>query len=139
MTIEECIYQCEFTYKTLNSGCVQCDEKAKDFYKSVITYLKKYKKITLEDRERHRQREYDLRNKRIYCPTPTGETSLNYLNLSTRSLHCLLRSGITSVEQLEKINHNNLKKIRNLGKKSLNEIIEELSRFHQNKDENEND
>ena len=81
----------------------------------------------------------EVRNKRIYCPTPTGETSLNYLNLSTRSLHCLLRSGITSVEQLEKINHNNLKKIRNLGKKSFNEIIEELSRFYQNKDENEND
>lgn len=42
MTIEECIYQCEFNCKTLDSGCVQCDEKAKDFYQSVITYLKKY-------------------------------------------------------------------------------------------------
>ena len=60
MTIEECIAQCNFTYKTLNSGCVQCDEKAKDFYQSVITYLKKYKKITLKDRERQRQREYQL-------------------------------------------------------------------------------
>lgn len=45
MTIEECIFQCEFTYKTLNSGCVQCDEKAKDFYQSVITYLKKYNEL----------------------------------------------------------------------------------------------
>ena len=139
MTIEECISQCKFTYNTINSGCVECDEKARDFYQSVITYLKKYKKITLKDRERQRQREYYLREKRIEDLTPTGETSLNYLNLSTRSLNCLLRSGITSVEQLEKINHNNLKKIRNLGKKSFNEIIEELSRFHQNKGENEND
>lgn len=45
MTIEECIYQCEFNCKTLDSGCVQCDEKAKDFYQSVITYLKKYNEL----------------------------------------------------------------------------------------------
>lgn len=139
MTIDKCIDECEAICFALSKGCLGFDEKARDFYQSVITYLKKYKKITLDNREYQRQREYDLRNKRIYDLTPTGETSLNYLNLSTRSLNCLLRSGITSVEQLESINPNNLKKIRNLGKKSFNEIIEELSRYHQNKEENEND
>ncbi len=139
MTIEECIYQCEFNCKTLNSGCVECDEKARDFYQSVITYLKKYKKITLDNRELQKQKEYESRNKRADSLTPTCETSLRVLNLSVRSLNCLLRSGITSVEQLESINPNNLKKIRNLGKKSFNEIIEELSRYNQNKEEKEND
>ena len=62
MTIEECIYQCEFNCKTLNSGCVQCDEKAKDFYQSVITYLKKYKKITLDNREYQNQKDKKRNN-----------------------------------------------------------------------------
>nr|DAW33430.1 MAG TPA: hypothetical protein [Caudoviricetes sp.] len=44
MTLDEIIAQCEFTVATLNSDCVECDKKAKDFYKSVIELAKKAKK-----------------------------------------------------------------------------------------------
>ena len=135
MTIEECIAQCEFTYKTLNSGCVKCDKKAKDFYQSVITYLKKYKKITLDNREYQRQKEYQLKKKKADRLTPLGKTSLSVLNLSISSLNCLLGANITSVEELEKMSDRSLKAVKNLGKKSFNEITKKLADFHQNKEE----
>lgn len=64
MTIEECIYQCEFNLKTLDSGCVECDEKAKDFYQSVIKYLNLYKTITIDDVIASDDEEYDVLNVR---------------------------------------------------------------------------
>ena len=134
MTIEECIVQCEFTYKTLNSGCVKCDKKAKDFYQSVITYLKKYKKITLENREYQNQKEYELKKKKADRLTPLGKTSLSVLNLSISSLNCLLGANITSVEELEKMSDRSLKVVKNLGKKSFTEITKKLADFHQNKE-----
>ena len=135
MTIEECISQCEFTYKTLNSGCVKCDKKAKDFYQSVITYLKKYKKITLDNREYQNQKEYELKKKKADRLTPLGKTSLSVLNLSISSLNCLLGANITSVEELEKMSDRSLKAVKNLGKKSFTEITKKLADFHQNKEE----
>lgn len=39
MKIDEIIKQAKFCSRTLNSGCVTCDEKVKDFYKSVIGNL----------------------------------------------------------------------------------------------------
>ena len=135
MTIEECIAQCEFTYKTLNSGCVKCGKKAKDFYQSVITYLKKYKKITLENREYQNQKEYELKKKKADRLTPLGKTSLSVLNLSISSLNCLLGANITSVEELEKMSDRSLKAVKNLGKKSFTEITKKLADFHQNKEE----
>lgn len=135
MTIEECITQCEFNCETINSGCVGCDKKAKDFYQSVITYLKKYKKITLDNREYQRQKEYELKKKKADKLTPLGKTSLSVLNLSISSLNCLLGANITSVEELEKMSDRSLKAVKNLGKKSFNEITKKLADFHQNKEE----
>lgn len=39
MKIDEIIKQAEMCSLTLNSCCVECNEKAKDFYKSVIENL----------------------------------------------------------------------------------------------------
>ena len=131
MTIEECIKACEF-----HGAMCRCDETAKDFYQSVITYLKKYKKITLENREYQNQKEYELKKKKADRLTPLGKTSLSVLNLSISSLNCLLGANITSVEELEKMSDRSLKAVKNLGKKSFNEITKKLADFHQNKEEN---
>lgn len=51
MKTKEAIEQARFTLKNLNSGCVECDKKAKDFYRSVIRdldmleLLKKYIRV----------------------------------------------------------------------------------------------
>ncbi len=48
------------------------------------------------------------------------------LNLSVRSEFCLKRAGIETVEDLMTKTEHDLREIRNLGKKSLAEIIKKL-------------
>ena len=51
------------------------------------------------------------------------------LNLSTRSYNCLVRKDIKTVSDIIDIYPEGLMKIRNLGKKSFNEITEKLKNF----------
>ena len=49
------------------------------------------------------------------------------LDLSVRPLNCLKRAGITTVEDLIKRSEDDMLKVRNLGRKSLDEVIEKLA------------
>ena len=48
------------------------------------------------------------------------------LDLTVRSFNCLKKAGIEDVSQLESLSLNELLKIKNLGKKSLDEILEKM-------------
>lgn len=48
MTKQEIINQCQFNIKTINSPCVECNEKAKEFYLSIINYLSLYDCLSIE-------------------------------------------------------------------------------------------
>ncbi|MBR7159836.1 MAG: DNA-directed RNA polymerase subunit alpha [Clostridia bacterium] len=77
--------------------------------------------------------------------TPAGEgtkrvleKSIEDLELSVRSYNCLKRAGIHTVEDLTKKSEDDMLKVRNLGRKSLDEVIkklEELGLSLKNKDE----
>ena len=54
------------------------------------------------------------------------ETSIEELELSVRSFNCLKRAGIATVEDLTNKSENDMMKVRNLGKKSLDEVIAKL-------------
>ena len=54
------------------------------------------------------------------------ETSIEELELSVRSFNCLKRAGISTVEDLTNRSENDMMKVRNLGKKSLDEVIAKL-------------
>lgn len=54
------------------------------------------------------------------------DMSIEELDLSPRSYNCLKRAAIHTVEELTSKNKSELKKVRNLGDKSLEEIIERL-------------
>ncbi len=54
------------------------------------------------------------------------ETPIEELELSVRSFNCLKRSGISTVGDLTKKTENDMMKVKNLGKKSLEEVIEKL-------------
>ena len=54
------------------------------------------------------------------------ETSIEELELSVRSFNCLKRAGISTVEDLTNRSQNDMMKVRNLGKKSLDEVIAKL-------------
>ncbi len=54
------------------------------------------------------------------------ETSIDDLDLSVRAYNCLKRAGILTIRDLVDKSENEMMKIRNLGKKSLKEVIDKI-------------
>ncbi len=54
------------------------------------------------------------------------ETTIEELDLSVRSYNCLKRAGINTVQDLTTRSENDMVKVRNLGRKSLEEVIAKL-------------
>ena len=54
------------------------------------------------------------------------EMTIEELDLSVRSFNCLKRAGIDTVEDLTSKTEEDMIKVRNLGKKSLEEVIQKL-------------
>ena len=54
------------------------------------------------------------------------ETSIDDLDLSVRAYNCLKRAGITTLKDLVSKSENEMMKIRNLGKKSLKEVMDKV-------------
>ena len=59
------------------------------------------------------------------------EMTIEELDLSVRSYNCLKRAGINSVEELTDKNEDDMMKVRNLGKKSLQEVKDKLGELGQ--------
>jgi len=55
------------------------------------------------------------------------EMPIEELDLSVRSYNCLKRAGINTVDELVQRNEEDMMKVRNLGKKSLEEVMNKLS------------
>jgi|AGTN01.1.fsa_nt_gi DNA-directed RNA polymerase, alpha subunit, bacterial and chloroplast-type len=64
-------------------------------------------------------RDDDKQSKALYM-------SIEELELSVRPLNCLKRAGIFTVEDLVKRTEDDMLKVRNLGRKSLDEVIQKL-------------
>ena len=54
------------------------------------------------------------------------EMTIEELDLSVRSYNCLKRAGINTVEELTYKTEEDMMKVRNLGKKSLDEVSKKL-------------
>lgn len=54
------------------------------------------------------------------------EMTLEELDLSVRSFNCLKRAGVITVEDLIKMTEDDMMKVRNLGRKSLEEVIQKI-------------
>lgn len=65
------------------------------------------------------EKEQDVKEKAL-------EMTIEELDLSVRSYNCLKRAGINTVEQLTAKTEDEMMKVRNLGKKSLEEVIHKL-------------
>ena len=55
------------------------------------------------------------------------EMTIEELDLSVRSFNCLKRAGINTVEDLIGKSEDDMMKVRNLGRKSLDEVVEKLA------------
>ena len=53
--------------------------------------------------------------------------TIEELDLSVRSFNCLKRAGINTVEDLINKSEDDMMKVRNLGRKSLEEVVEKLT------------
>ena len=64
----------------------------------------------------------------VYINNKLYDTNIDVLDLSVRASNCLLQAGYTTVGKLvEKINkREDLKKLRNCGEKTVDEIMEQL-------------
>ena len=64
--------------------------------------------------------------------------NIDDMDLSVRSYNCLKRAGIQTVEDLTRRTEDDMLKVRNLGRKSLDEVIAKLESYGlslKNKDE----
>ena len=57
------------------------------------------------------------------------EMTIEELDLSVRSFNCLKRAGVNTVEDLTTKSEEDMMKVRNLGKKSLDEVVAKLHSF----------
>ena len=57
------------------------------------------------------------------------DLTIDELDLSVRSFNCLKRAGINTVEDLTNKSEEDMMKVRNLGRKSLEEVIAKLASF----------
>lgn len=87
--------------------------------------------------------EYDMENPSAGSPSESGgksdggkapdrdreldKLSIDELELSVRTYNCLKRAGIHTVEDLRKMSREDLAKVRNLGRKSTEEVIDKLA------------
>ena len=55
------------------------------------------------------------------------EMTIEELDLSVRSFNCLKRAGINTVEDLTNRTEDDMMKVRNLGRKSLEEVVQKLN------------
>ena len=55
------------------------------------------------------------------------DVTIDELELSVRSYNCLKRAGINTVKDLTSRTEEDMIKVRNLGRKSLDEVIEKLN------------
>ena len=65
------------------------------------------------------------------------EMTIEELDLSVRSFNCLKRAGINTVEDLVNTTEDDMMKVRNLGRKSLEEVINKLSAMGLSLEKNE--
>ena len=63
-------------------------------------------------------------------PTKALSMSIEDLELSVRSSNCLRRAGINTVEELCNKTPDDMIKVRNLGKKSLDEVLLKLKQLN---------
>ena len=61
------------------------------------------------------------------APAGTGSVSIDDLDLSVRSNNCLRRAGINTVDELIQRTEEDMMKVRNLARKSLEEVKKKLS------------
>lgn len=111
----------KLTLDVLTNGSIQPDEAVSFAAKILSEHLSQF--INLTDHvgsvEIMVEKEEDTKEKVL-------DTTIEELDLSVRSYNCLKRAGINTVQELIQRNEDEMMKVRNLGRKSLEEVQQKL-------------
>ena len=112
----------KLTMKVLTNGTITAKEAVSLAAKVLNEHLKLF--IDMSDKA---QREEFLVKRPEVKKEKVLEMTIEELDLSVRSFNCLKRAGIDTVEDLINRSEDDMIKVRNLGRKSLEEVIQKLA------------
>lgn len=110
----------KLVFELWTDGSIDPEEAISDASKILIDHFNLFVNLTaLEESEAEAEEEEEEKDKILEMP-------VEELDLSVRSYNCLKRAGINTVEELIKKTEADMMKVRNLGKKSLEEVNQKL-------------
>ncbi len=111
----------KLTLEVWTNGSIRPDEATSLSAKILSEHLRLFIGLTetVNDVEIMVEKEEEQKDKIL-------EMTIEELDLSVRSYNCLKRAGINTVEELIQRNEEDMMKVRNLGKKSLEEVVNKL-------------
>jgi DNA-directed RNA polymerase subunit alpha len=111
----------KLTLEVWTNGSISADEATSLSAKILSEYLAQFINLTehVNDVEIMVEKEEDKKEKIL-------EITIEELDLSVRSYNCLKRAGINTVQELIQRDEEEMMKVRNLGKKSLEEVQQKL-------------
>ncbi|MFZ3172973.1 MAG: DNA-directed RNA polymerase subunit alpha [Carboxydocellales bacterium] len=111
----------KLTLEVWTDGSIRPDEAASLSSKILSEHLRLFMGLTesMGDMEIMVEKEEEAKDKIL-------ELTIEELDLSVRSYNCLKRAGINTVEELTQRTEEDMIKVRNLGRKSLEEVIHKL-------------
>lgn len=115
----------KLTLEVWTNGTIKADEAISLAARIMVEHLNLFIGLTDEaaNVEIMVEKEEDEQNRLL-------EMSIEELDLSVRSFNCLKRAGIDTIGQLIQKTPQDMMKVRNLGKKSLEEVQEKLAQFN---------
>ncbi|MDD3224059.1 MAG: DNA-directed RNA polymerase subunit alpha [Clostridium sp.] len=111
----------KLTLEVWTNGTIRPEEAISLSSKILIEHFKLFMTLTdhADDVEIMVEKEEDKKEKVL-------EMTIEELDLSVRSYNCLKRAGINTVQELTERSMDDMMKVRNLGKKSLEEVEQKL-------------
>ena len=112
----------KLTIKVLTNGTISAKEAISLAAKVLNDHLKLF--IDMSDDAKNREilvERAEVKKEKVL------EMTIEELDLSVRSFNCLKRAGIDTVEDLIERTEDDMMKVRNLGRKSLEEVIQKLN------------
>jgi DNA-directed RNA polymerase subunit alpha len=112
----------KLTLEVWTNGTIKPDEATSLAAKILVEHLTLFINLTdhVNDVEIMVEKEEDKKEKVL-------EMTIEELDLSVRSYNCLKRAGINTVQELTQKTEEEMMKVRNLGKKSLEEVQQKLA------------
>lgn len=112
----------KLTFEIWTNGTIKPDESLSLAAKILIEHLKLFLTLTdhVSDVSIMVEKEDDKKEKVL-------DMTIEELDLSVRSYNCLKRAGINTVQELTQRTVEDMMKVRNLGKKSLEEVEQKLA------------